>query len=139
MMIIDATNLVVGRMATRIAKAALLGNKVEIVNCQDAVVTGNQDDLIKNFTDRTKRGEPFHGPFYPRREDMLIRRMIRGMLPWKTARGKAAFKNIMCYIGVPEHLNGKKFETIKEANISNVKKARYLRIGEISKYIGKTI
>ena len=138
-MIIDATNLVLGRMSTHIAKAALLGNKVEIVNCQGAVVTGNKQDIIEDYTARTKRGEPFHGPFYPRKEDMLVRRSIRGMMPWKTARGKLAYKNILCYIGIPEHLKDKKAETIKEANISNVKKAKYLSIGEICKYIGKTV
>ena len=138
-MIIDGNNLVLGRMATHVAKAILNGEKVEIVNCDKIVISGRKKDLIERWTAKTKRGEPFHGPFYPRREDMLVRRMIRGMLPWKTPRGKLAFKNIMCYIGVPDHLNGNKFETIKEANVVNVKRARYLSIKEISKYIGKTI
>ena len=37
-MIIDAKNLVLGRMATVVAKEALLGEKIDIINCEKAVV-----------------------------------------------------------------------------------------------------
>ncbi len=138
-MIIDGNNLVLGRMATHVAKAILNGEKVEIVNCEKIVISGRKEDLIERWTAKTKRGEPFHGPFYPRREDMLVRRTIRGMLPWKESRGKQAFKNVACHIGIPESLKGKKIDTIKEANASRLRRTGYMRIGEISRHIGKSV
>ena len=138
-MIVDANNLVLGRMATHVAKELLRGEKVEIVNCDKVVVSGSKEYLIPMYTHKTKRGEPFHGPFYPRREDMLVRRAIRGMLPWKEARGQAVFRNLMCYIGVPEELNGKKFETFKDAHVSRLRKTGHMKMKDISKSMGKRI
>jgi large subunit ribosomal protein L13 len=35
---------------------------------------------------------------------MFVKRTIRGMLPFRKARGKGAFKKIKCHVGVPEGL-----------------------------------
>jgi len=50
-MIVDASNMILGRMVSYVAKKALLGEKVDIVNCEKAVITGNgaqglQKDLL---------------------------------------------------------------------------------------------
>jgi len=45
-MIIDATNLILGRLGTYVAKKALLGNKIDIVNCENSVVTGNRKRIF---------------------------------------------------------------------------------------------
>jgi len=45
-MIIDATNLIAGRLATFVAKKALLGEEIEIVNSEKAVLTGKKSDLM---------------------------------------------------------------------------------------------
>ena len=44
-------------------------------------------------------GVPRKGPFLPRVADRFVRKKIRGMLPYKTPRGRAAFERIMCFIG----------------------------------------
>ena len=41
-MIIDATDLVAGRLASSIAKKALLGETIDVVNCENLVLTGNK-------------------------------------------------------------------------------------------------
>ena len=41
-MIVDANNLVLGRMATHVAKELLKGEKVDIVNCEKVVVSGSR-------------------------------------------------------------------------------------------------
>ena len=46
-MIIDAKNLIVGRLSTFAAKKAMLGEKVDIVNCDLAVITGRKKWLIE--------------------------------------------------------------------------------------------
>jgi len=47
---------------------------------------GNRKDILNEFSSKIKRGNPFKGPFYPRRSDMIVRRTIRGMLPKKKSR-----------------------------------------------------
>ncbi|PIN86448.1 50S ribosomal protein L13 [Candidatus Woesearchaeota archaeon CG10_big_fil_rev_8_21_14_0_10_44_13] len=135
-MIIDATNLILGRLATISAKKVLLGEKVDIVNCEKAVVTGNRAMILSQFKRKVDLGIPLKGPYYPRMPDRIIRRTVRGMLPWKRTRGKEAFKRVMCYIGVPDEFKDKKIETIKEANVSKMPNLKYITVGEISKSIG---
>ena len=135
-MIINGDGLIVGRVGTVAAKKALLGEKIDIVNCENMVLTGKKKFILAYQLNKFKRGIPTKGPFVPRMPDRFVRRMIRGMLPYKQERGREAFKNIMCYIGVPEEFKDKKMETIKEAHVSKTKNLNYMKIGEIVKLIG---
>lgn len=135
-MILDATDLIVGRFATVLAKRALLGEEIVVVNCEKAVISGSRTNVIGKYLNWTKRGIPLKGPYFPRRPDMMVRRMIRGMLPHKQPKGITAFKRVMCYIGVPENLKDKKFETVREAQVGKLPNLKYVTIGEISKQIG---
>ena len=42
-------------------------------------------------------GSSMKGPKYIRQSDRLIKRMIRGMLPWDRAKGREAFKRLKCF------------------------------------------
>ena len=101
----DAEQMVVGRLGSKVAKAALLGDTIIIVNAEKAIITGDPRQLIaawkEKFDIRTSY-KPWRGPFHHRRPDKMVRRMIRGMLPYPTPRGKAAYKRIRVYIGTPE-------------------------------------
>ena len=48
-MIIDANNLILGRLGTYAAKKALLGEKIDIVNCESCVITGNRKKIFDNY------------------------------------------------------------------------------------------
>lgn len=135
-MILNAENLILGRMAAIVAKQALQGEKVEVINVEKAVVTGKPTEIIERYKQKFKRGHVFSGPFFPRHPEKLVKRTIRGMLPHKQEKGKTAFKNVKCYIGVPKEFEGKKAETIEKANIKNIKKTKYLTIKEISQQLG---
>lgn len=136
-MIIDATNLIAGRLATVATKKALLGEKVDIINCEKAVFTGSRQNIFEKYKSKTDLGRnPYKGPFYPKASDMLIKRLIRGMLPYKQEKGKNALKRIMCYVDVPTHLKGQKAETIPAANISKLPNYKYLKVGELAKLLG---
>ena len=137
-MIIDATDLRLGRMATVVAKQALLGETIDIVNCENAVLTGNRDNVLGEYKNRLKR-ITYKGPIVHRMPDRFVKRTIRGMLPYKQYKGDKAFKRIKCYMGVPDQFKDKKFETIKEANIANVPSLRYVYVKEICKEIGAKI
>ena len=136
-MIIDAKELIVGRMATDVAKKAMLGEKIDIVNCDKAVITGRKEEILEKFKAKRERGIPLKGPYYPRTSDRIVRRIIRGMLPYKQEKGRNAFKNVMCYIGVPDKFKGQELTTNDNANVSRLKNIRFLTIGEISRFLGK--
>lgn len=136
-MIIDAKNLILGRLASFIAKKALLGEKIELVNCESAIITGNKKQILNWYKQRAEMGEPFHGPFFPKKPYLLVKRAIRGMLPYKKPHGLTAFKNIRCYNTIPENLKDQKFETVKSANILKFKSLKYVTIKEICDHLGK--
>ncbi|MBU1201817.1 MAG: 50S ribosomal protein L13 [Nanoarchaeota archaeon] len=138
-MIIDATNLIIGRMSTFIAKKALQGEQIDIINSEKAVITGDKKKLMAAYRRKREFGAPLVGPYFPRQPDKFVKRTIRGMLPYKQPRGLAAFKNIKCYVGVPEELKDKKPETIKEASIEKLSNIKYLTVNEICKSMGATL
>lgn len=136
---LDATDLMVGRFATVVAKKALLGESVVIVNCKKAVISGKRKQIIEWYKKKHDRGIPSKGPFLDRRPNMFVKRIIRGMLPYKKTRGLTAFKNIMCYNLVPENMKNEKFETMKEAHISKLPSLKYTTVEEICKQLGGKI
>jgi len=81
-------------------------------------------------------GTPKKGPFLPRMPDRFVRRIIRGMLPREKLNGKNAFKNIMCYIGIPDQFKDAKIETIKLADISKTMSLNYVTINELCEHLG---
>ena len=136
-MIIDATDLIMGRLAAFAAKKALLGDKIDILNCEKAVITGGRKSLFISYKQRTDLGRnPYKGPFFPRAADRLVRRAVRGMLPYKKEKGEKAYKSIMCYVGVPEKFKGQKLETVQIANVSKLKNYKYITVGELSRHLG---
>ncbi|MFA6887963.1 MAG: 50S ribosomal protein L13 [Candidatus Woesearchaeota archaeon] len=135
-MIIDATNSIVGRIATVAAKQALLGEEIVIVNCEKAYITGGKKYVVNDYIRKRKQGTWATGPFYHRQPDRLVRRIIRGMLPYKQEKGKSAFQRIMCYMGIPEEFKDQKMTILTNAQISDVPNLKYISIGEISRLLG---
>lgn len=135
--IIDAKNLILGRLCSYAAKKALEGNKVNIVNCENAVVSGTKSFILKEYLGRLRRTHPKRGPFVQRKPDRFVRRTVRGMLPHTQERGKKAFRNVMCYIGIPEEFSKSKTETLKSADVTRLKKFRFMRVSEICSQLGK--
>jgi large subunit ribosomal protein L13 len=133
---IDASNLIVGRMVSYAAKKALLGNIVKILNCESAIITGNRKDILRKYSERRQKGTPTKGPFFPRMPDRFVRRVVRGMLPYKKPRGKEAFQRVMCYLGVPEQFKDKKMITLASAHVSKTKTLRFLSVKGICANMG---
>ncbi len=136
---IDATNMILGRIASYAAKKALLGNSINILNCGDAVITGNKKDIFGKYKHRRERANTSNGPFFPKIPDRLVRRTVRGMLPYKQPRGSEAFKRVMCYVGVPEEFKGKKMITLASADVAKTKNFRFVHVKDVCKQIGGKI
>ncbi|NJE42679.1 50S ribosomal protein L13 [Thermococcus sp. GR6] len=139
MRIINAEGLILGRLASKVAKMLLEGEEVVIVNAEKAIITGNREDIFAKYKQRTElrtRTNPRKGPFYPKRSDEIVRRTVRGMLPWKTDRGRKAFKRLKVYVGIPKEFEGKELETISEAHMSKLATPKYVTVGEVAKFLG---
>lgn len=134
--IIDATNLIVGRLASHVAKRLLQGERVIIVNAEKAVVSGKRRALIRRAREFLRvGGGPRYGPFHLRRPDTILRRVIRGMLPRDKRAGREAFKRLRVYIDVPEGLKGKVFHTVEDASVERLR-GPYITLGELAREIG---
>jgi len=136
-MILDATNIILGRLASFAAKKALLGERVDIINCGNAVITGNKKTTFKNQTIRLARGSKSKGPFTYKRPDMFVKRVIRGMLPYKKENGKKALDRIRCYIGVPDNFKDKKPEQLKKMDLSKLSVMKYATVEDVCKILGR--
>jgi large subunit ribosomal protein L13 len=126
--IVDGENAIVGRIGSYAAKELLRGNSVIIVNAEKAIISGNHKQIIERIKNwRKKGGSSTRGPWVSKMPDMLLKRMIRGMLPWDRPRGRAVFKNLKCYVGNPEN---------KEALKLNHKKPfKHITIKQVSELI----
>ncbi len=127
-LVINAENKVLGRMASLAAKDLLKGRRVAIVNSEKCMVSGNPQATAEAFRERVARGDPYHGPFYPRTPDRIVRRVVRGMLP-KNPRGRKALKNLMVFISVPKEIEGREFTGPK--GMERELKGKFLTLGEL--------
>lgn len=128
-MIIDGTNAVLGRVASHTAKKLLAGEEVRIINAEKMLISGSPKGIKEKYLQRRRRGSPHHGPFFPKRPDLIVRRAIRSMLPYKTGRGRIAYKKLRVMIGNPDNEKG---ESIEVKRI----KANYITISRLAKTIG---
>ena len=134
--IIDADGLLLGRMASVVAGRALAGEEIAIVNAEKTVVSGSRAHVFADYDKKRNRGSREGGPFYPRRPDHIIKRTIRGMLPYRRERGIAAFKRIKVYVGVPVEFSEMERESLEAAHIDRLSSLRYVTIGAISTNLG---
>ncbi len=134
--IIDASGAILGRLASEVAKRALKGEEIIIINAEKAVISGNKEAVVEKYLHRRQIGNPKKGPFFPKRPDLIVKRAIRGMLPYKRKRGKEALKRIKVFIGVPEELNinPEKVERAKKG-IEDIS-SPFIEVLELSKHLG---
>ncbi|RLI45914.1 50S ribosomal protein L13 [Candidatus Bathyarchaeota archaeon] len=133
--VIDANGLILGRVASVVAKRLLQGEKIVIVNAEKAAISGKRLSIVKEAKTFLEVGHPRKGPLHRRRPDQIVRRTVRGMLPWKKPKGKQAYKRLQVFLGVPEEYEGKEMQTIPDANAEKLR-CPYIRVEELAKRIG---
>lgn len=135
MTVIDAEDKILGRLATRIAREARNGDElVHVVNAEKVAVSGDQEQITEEYRTRVERGTRHDGPYYPKRPDRILKRTVRGMLPYKSSEGKEAFGRVRTYLGHPE-----KIDEPEDFDVKTVKELRhrnYVKLGEVSRSIG---
>ncbi len=109
---VDGKGMPLGRLAAYVAKLLLEGKQVVVVNAAEAVISGNAEDIFarwKQRIDLSSLGNPEkYAPKYSRTIEGIVRRAVRGMLPWRTKRGRDAFRRLKVFRDFPEefkHLN----------------------------------
>lgn len=135
MKVYDATNQIAGRLATRVAKDILNGETVVIVNAEKAVLAGDKESKFKEYKQKVDRGDVKKGPFYPKYPDAMLRRIVRGMIPWHKPKGRAAFKRLKVYIGEPEEFKNVNKIRLEDADASKLN-CDYITLGELSLMLG---
>lgn len=138
--VIDAKNLIVGRLATHVAKRLLQGESVTVVNAEEGIISGSRTYILAKYLHRRERKSIVnpvrHGPFFPRRPEAILQRAVRGMLPYEKARGREAYKRLKVFPGVPEEFKGASAETVVEADASKLRVPKYMKLGELSQLMG---
>lgn len=129
-MIVDADGVILGRLASKVAKELLKGNQITIINTEKVVVSGNPKASVRRFFEKRKRGDPRKGPFYPKYPERIMRRVIRGMLPYKKDKGRKALKRLKVYRD-SHNIKGEKISKTSEKL-----RAKYTTLGEICKELG---
>lgn len=133
--IIDAKGLILGRMASVIAKRLLQGESIIVLNAEKAAISGKRLQIVKAAKTFLEVGHPKKGPYHPRMPDKIVRRTIRGMLPRKKPKGKQAYKRLKVYLGTPSEFDSEETQTIFEASAEKLK-SPYITVGELAKEIG---
>jgi large subunit ribosomal protein L13 len=76
------------------------------------------------------------GPYFPKRPDRILKRTVRGMLPYKRTRGKEAMANLKIYVGIPTEFEEAELTTVDGANMTRLSSNKYVTIGDVSRKLG---
>ncbi len=136
MVLINAQGLIVGRLSSIVARKLLQGDEVTIINAEKAILSGAKAMTFAEYKQAVDRGTREKGPYFPKRPDAIIKRAIRGMLPYKAQRGKDAMARLRIYIGQPSELQGQQAITLEKASVDRLSSYRYTELGELSKKLG---
>ncbi|EOB15331.1 60S ribosomal protein L13a [Nosema bombycis CQ1] len=103
-LIVDASEHVMGKLASKVAKLLLEGHKITVLNCEKVILTGSLKSrlaMFKSFLNKRCRVNPRRGPFHHILPSMRFYRTVRGMIPYKSYKGKTAISNLAVHEGIP--------------------------------------
>ncbi|MCJ7714260.1 50S ribosomal protein L13 [Candidatus Bathyarchaeota archaeon] len=133
--IVNAEGLIMGRMASKVAKLLLNGNKVVIINAEKTIISGKKRSKVAEAKEFLEVGSPKRGPFHYRRPDKILRKTVRGMLPHRQPKGRTAYKKLKVFLGIPKEFEEKQMITLKDAQASKLT-GPYFTLGELAREIG---
>src|SRR5256886_14872714 len=125
-------------MASYVAKKARDGKRVVGVNAERAGMSGAKERVVARAKQKLKTrtlGNLEKSPTHPRKPDGYVRRVIRGMLPWKKTGGKDAFHRVKVYIGTPSEYQDRPATRVADADASRLR-VPYITIAQLSGEIG---
>lgn len=132
--VIDGKDHILGRLSSAVAERIMDGESIVVVNAQDILITGNKETTFMAYKDRSELGQTRKGPFYPRRADLLFKRTVRGMIPFKKTSGREAYRRIHAFVGIPREYQGMEMEIIETAMRLNT--GKYTDLGAVAGFLG---
>jgi large subunit ribosomal protein L13 len=133
MRVIDASNAILGRFASNVAKALLNDEEIVIVNSEKAIIVGDRKRIIEEFKFKRRIGDrPRKGPYWPRLPDRIMKRAIRGMLPYQKPRGRIALKKLRVYLGIPQEFINSAFESFSNEKLPD----KFITLQDLSRALG---
>lgn len=146
----DASNVIMGRLASVVAKQLISAqregreDRVVIINSEKAIVSGKKESVFAQYQERYQLNHPRKGPFFPRMPHLILKRSVRGMLPYqKKSKGRLAFKSLRVEIGCPNHLSGDELpdghELVESPSLKRGLPERFVQLGEISESLGAPV
>mgnify|MGYP006281179555 CR=1 FL=1 len=135
-MIVDAENKILGRLASKVARLAKEGEEVHVINSEKAVISGDEEEIKAAYEKKHQRGTRHDGPYFPKSPAKILKRSIRGMLPYKSSEGREAFRRVKTYLGEPTGMDDPEEVDVREGD--DLRGRNYVKLGEVSKSIGWT-
>ncbi|QPG73656.1 hypothetical protein FOA43_000969 [Brettanomyces nanus] len=139
--VIDGKGHLLGRLASIVAKELLNGQKVVVVRCEELNISG---ELFRNrlkyhaYLRKNTQYNHLRGPFHFRAPSRIFYKAIKGMIPYKTARGEAALERLKVFEGIPPPYDKKKRVVVPQAlRIFRLKEGRkFTTVGKLSASVG---
>ena len=141
--VIDGRGHLVGRLASKVAKELLNGQRIVVVRCEALNQSGS---LFRNklkyheFLAKTRNTNPRKGHIHFRTPSRIFWRVVRGMLPHKTPKGSAALGRLKVFDGIPFPYDTKRRMVVPDAlKVLRLKSHRkFCVLGELAAKIGWT-
>ena len=134
MKIVNAEGKILGRLASEIAQHARDDEEIRVVNSEGAVISGDEAEIKKEYETKYERGRRDRGPYFPKRADKILKRTVRNMLP-DGSDGRDTRSNVRTYLGVPDQMEDE-VEEVEVKEGSELKHRNYVKLGEVSEFIG---
>ena len=140
MKLVDGKGMVLGRLASQVAKELLKGEEICIINPEEIIIVGNPDVVYRKYHHlkheiSTKSNPHKDKPKISVRPDLFVKRVIRGMLPRYKQRGRDALKRLKVYLGDGSYIEG--LDKLEKLEIEGKEvKTKYITVGELCKRLG---
>ena len=121
--VLDASNLVLGRLASEAAQILLNkrseitgvdadgkpktvkvkpDEQVYIINADKCIILGDPSRTTERYLQRVHKKvltNPRRGPFHPRQPEDIVKRAVRGMIGFNKPSGKTTYKKLKIFVG----------------------------------------
>src|SRR5436189_5807589 len=95
-----------------------------VINAERAVISGTKERVVARAKLKLKTrtlGNLEKSPTHPRKPDGYVRRVMRGMLPWKRPGAKDACNRVKVYIGTPRDYQDRHATRVSDADASGLR------------------
>jgi large subunit ribosomal protein L13 len=139
--LIDADGLILGRMASYIAKLLRYGYRVYVVNAEKAVISGDPQMVKESYAlwleIKTLRNPYKWSPHRPRSPIAIVKYAVRNMLSKDPFRRTLLLRRLRVYVGYPEEVRKLKLQPvdIPDAKADRLRH-KYVTVGEVAKHLG---